>query len=88
MKKKNDSPYHIDTTKIAGSPVDVQRDAQRVLAAVYRLSRGAPGITLEQADVFAEVEREQLLSLSDEEFKTYLSRIEAEVAEWRARHVR
>lgn len=72
----------------AGPPelpqTSVERNAQRVLAAVYRLTRGDTRTAVPESEILAEVEREALLDLSDEQFEKYRRAVLAEVTVHRA----
>jgi hypothetical protein len=57
----------------------VSRNAKRLLVAMYRLSHGVPGVELHRDDVLAEIEREALFDISDEQFAVYHRRAVDEV---------
>ncbi len=60
----------------------VERDAKRILVALYRLSKGRP-CQVNREDLLAECTRESLFTCSNEEFETYRTKVLEEVRQWR-----
>lgn len=63
---------------------DLPENSKRLLVALYRLSKGRPGVVIAKADLLSEVTREGLFRLSEEGYAAYKSKVCTEVERYRA----
>ena len=51
--------------------MNTERNAARLLAAIYKLSGGRAGVTVQRKDLLTECDRVNLFGMTDDEFKSY-----------------
>lgn len=61
-----------------------KRDGERLLTAMYRLSKGRDCVSLSKEEIDEEIKKERLFAMTDEEYKTYCDRVRDEVLAFRA----